>query len=814
MVCDKPVAHVAGDGRCQLLCDRRGGRRRERLIYAHSGSNNNFNDWQPLQEHLQEVAKLATIFAKEAQPSLSSDSVDRGEAKKTFHNTARLAGLLHDLGKYREEFQQYLRKERGRSAETAHAVYGAAAGYYQLNDNAIAFAIAGHHAGLHDCSDLQQLVCGNKFKADQRFAKLLCLAEDEKEIGTLPEFVPAPLDDEESAKRRYEFMTRMLLSIIVDADRLDTERWEREQKVGQSWQRTTIRFEAEELLQELHKARSDKARDRPKDDLNKLRNTIFDTCLEKGASSLPGFFTLTAPTGGGKTLSSMAFALSHAKRHDLRRIIVVIPYLSIIEQNAREYREVFGLDQVIEHHSAIELPQRKDADDPAEASDMEKAMENWDAPIIVTTSVQFLETLFAASPGKTRKLHNIARSVVIFDEVQTLPTHLLEPTLDVLREMKDNYGVSFLFCSATQPAFKKSANLKHGFDPDEMREIAPDLSGIYEKLQRVDYHLQPSDTPWNWHDLVKRMIIQPQALCVLNLRRHAFEAWQEMSFYLKEQGYDEGVKQGLFHLSSAMCPAHRLDLLGLSSNPPPNNIKARLESGQPCWVISTQLIEAGVDIDFPTVFRALGPLDSIVQAAGRCNREGRLRDAAGNMQHGQVIVFSPENAGLPRGIYQQATSITPAYLADVERLATDPNLFADYFGELHQISSTDYTKKGKHSIQYDRTEFNFRRVADHARVITDDTVAVIVPYNKAVTIVEDIRMKGQFDRNTLRNLQRYMVNVRNGPVSDFTKLQQIGALGPLLHDRLDIPVLEKSCYKSDPPLGMVIENRPLEDFIQ
>lgn len=444
---------------------------------------------------------------------------------------------------------------------------------------------------------------------------------------------------------------------------------------------------------------------------------------------------------------------------------------------------------------------------------MEKVLENWDAPIIVTTSVQFLETLFAASPGRARKLHNISRSVVIFDEVQTLPTHLLEPTLDVLRELKNRYGVSFLFCSATQPAFRKSANLKHGFEPDEVTEIAVDPMGMYRMLRGVDYHIESKDNPWDWRTLAQRIGSQPQALCVVNLRRHAFAAWEALREILRETREGRELESGLFHLSSAMCPAHRLDLLGLSKNPTQNNIKARLEKSQPCWVISTQLIEAGVDIDFPVVLRALGPLDAIVQAGGRCNRERRLKDESGNPCHGKVIVFYPKDTGLPPGIYERATAISPDYL-DPERLATDPLVFSEYFNALYQMSDTDYFRRGEHTIQHDRAEFNFQRVSQHARVIKDNTVAVIVPYGSAEAMVKEIRKTRHFERGLVRALKRYMVNVRNGdPFSDFAKLQSLGAVEPLLPERLEIPVLEKWCYKIEPPLGVVIEDRPLEDFI-
>ena len=779
---------------------------------------------QWLKSHLINVAETAQRFAKEAHPSRQDDSQDAKQWKEAFQNTAWRAGALHDLGKYRKEFQEYLFGERDRGSETNHSVYGSAAAWHHFCDVISAFSIAGHHAGLYDCGNLDTLVNGKKYEADKRYLALLDLVQDETELGPLPEIRSMSINEgDEKDKRRYEFMTRVLFSMIVDADRLDAERWEMEQKLGKSWQRPTKKLEAEELLLKIQAMRKRKRKEHPEDDLNRLRNSIFDSCLEKGGNSPQGFFTLTVPTGGAKTLASMAFALAHAKKHGLRRVIVVIPYLAIIEQNAKEYRDALGADEVLEHHSAVDLLQGSrradnfEADEPAEAPDMEKAMENWDVPVIVTTSVQFIETLFAAAPGKARKLHNIPRSVVIFDEVQTLPTHLLEPTLNIFRELKDQWGVSFLFCSATQPAFRRSTNLKEGFNPDEVTEITPELQSTFKELRRTDYHIESKDNPWDWRTIAEKMISHPQALCVLNVRRQAFELWQTLRILLHEKGYDDEAEQGLFHLSSAMCPAHRLDMLGLSKKPPPNNIKERLKSGKRCWVASTQLIEAGVDIDFPVVFRAMGPLDSIVQAAGRCNREGLLRDKEGNIRRGQVIVFYPQEGGLPPGIYSRGTNITPIYL-DPERLAEDPTIFAQYFQELYQLTPMDCCRPGQRTIQEDRAEFRFRKVAAHAKVIKDETVSVIVLYGIAKEMVDEIRRTKNFDYTSLRRLQRYMVNIRNqGAYSDFVKLTTLGAITPLIAGRLEIPVLGDWCYKAgppDPPLGVVIENRPMEDFFQ
>jgi CRISPR-associated endonuclease/helicase Cas3 len=512
----------------------------------------------------------------------------------------------------------------------------------------------------------------------------------------------------------------------------------------------------------------------------------------------------------------MAFALEHAKTHNLRRVIVVIPYLSIIEQNAREYRMIFGADQVLEHHSSVEVsPQQKSSDgnidEPPQAVDIERAMENWDVPIVVTTAVQFIETLFAASPAKARKLHNVGRSVVIFDEVQTLPTHLLEPTLDMLQVLQKNFGVSVLFCSATQPAFLKSGNLKHGFQKGEVHEIAPSPVELFQKLRRVRYRIESPESCWNWHRLADDMLAlkRQQALAIVNLRQHAFDAYLALKTGLPS------CKDAVFHLSSAMCAAHRLDLLGLSKAPPKNNVKQRLADKLPCWVVSTQLIEAGVDIDFPTVYRAMGPLDSIVQAAGRCNREGQLRDDSGQLIPGDVIVFYPDvpsgRSTLPPGNYSKATGIAPLYLKDTEKLATDPDLFSRYFNELFQITATDRVRPGEDTIQQSRAKFNFRTVAERARVIDEDTIGVIVPYGQAKKLIASIRRTKRIDYKVLRRLQRFMVNLRQGPKSLYDQLNKEGRLNPLLPDVADIPVLDEECYEIE--LGVVFKGLSPEELI-
>ena len=724
--------------------------------------------WQLLKDHLRNVASLARRFAEPL-----------GLAKE-----AELAGLLHDLGKYREEFQEYLRGERASSVETQHAIYGAAWALTPHQQLGSVFAVAGHHAGLHDMSDAQA--------SATKPAILATLPElvrrFESELGKLP--VPSGIPPHVTSNLSAEFYTRLLFSCLVDADRLDTACWPAKPL-------DDLSLDAELLQRSVEAERLRKQATNPESPLAELRNRIFDACLLAG-SHPQGFFSLTVPTGGGKTLSGIAFALAHAKTHGLRRVIVVIPYLSIIEQNAAEYRRVLGDDVVLENHSSVKP--RDDASEE-EKSRLELVSENWDAPVIVTTSVQFLESLFDASPSRCRKLHRIARSVVIFDEVQTLPAHLLKPTFSVFRELATNYGVSFVFSSATQPAFRRSAALPDGFAADELREIAPEPPELFRRLRRVNYHLPRADETLDWPELADRLAASPQVLCVVNLTRHAATLWEEVTRRLP-------ADERPIHLSAAMCPQHRLDLI--------QRIRERLVAGQPCRVVSTQLIEAGVDVDFPVVWRAMGPLDSIVQVAGRCNREGRL--AAGAMH-----VFRPADHKLPPGVYRAAADQAAITLAGLggnasESLATEAGLFARYFDSLYQVVNTDYARTGETSIQEDRALLRFREVARKAKVIDDSGQPVIVASDNhgrkfAAPLIEEIRNRqlplGQprFTRDDLRRLQRFMVNVHS---HKFQQLEGMKQIRPLLPN-LELYVLDDGFYH--PELGLVIDNLPLDTFL-
>lgn len=751
--------------------------------YAHTVDGKPESDWQLLADHLRNVAKLAAGIANEARPG-----------DDAFIQAALWTGMLHDMGKYTNEFQAYLRKAREAGSDTHHAVFGAAKAV-SSEWCGPAFAIAGHHAGLHDVGELQSLVVAPKYMVPERLPETI--SRFQAESGAIPDVLTEPAFAAQVF--HLEFYIRMLFSCLTDADILDTE-GHREGK-GRSVVRLSDVI-CSRLLDRLIDERDSKSREGT---VNCIRHAVFDRCLTM-ADGEPGFYSLTVPTGGGKTLSGMAFALAHARRHKLRRIIVVIPYLSIIEQNAAEYRRILDPDDrgiVIEHHSAIPV---SECGERYSRSSAELAAENWDAPVVVTTSVQFIESLFANTPSKCRKLHNIARSIVLLDEVQTIPVRLLNPLLNVFRELKENYGVTFLFSTATQPAFRRRTSLPEGFQPGEVTEIVEDQAESFRILRRVDYK---REGVMDWKTLAGNLAASSQALCVVNVRKHAFDLWEALRDAISRDELDS-----LFHLSSAMCAEHRLWTLGKIEKPREGSIRHRLKAGLPCRVVSTQVVEAGVDLDFPIVFRSLGPLDSIVQAAGRCNREGRLKNTEGRLIRGQVVLFTPTDPVIPPGIYRTATMQTIVMLqrAPLESLGTDPALFGDYFDQLFQVAPTDHARGRETTIQEDRESLRFREVARKAKVIEDDGMPVVVPYGKGEGLIRDIRARGdyqgrtRFTRHDLRTLQRFIVNVRQ---NDYQFLHHHGMVSPLLPN-LGMHVLKPDCYH--PELGLLVRQRPLEDL--
>lgn len=740
-----------------------------------------------LRDHLRSVGALARNFIEKA----NSD----------FASIAEWAGYLHDLGKYKDEFLEYLLGNRNGSKETHHAVYGAALAFQKARKCPawipVVFAIAAHHAGLHNKDQLKEMF--DKYESDKHLPKIT--ERFERELFAVPDTIEAPSDYFSAnlpieKKLRLEMAIRMVFSCLVDADFLDTERHFLCGKERQSFA-LSPRALLERLEEERQRKRREAEQKGSSPDLIRLRNQIFDWALEK--AQLPqGFFSLTVPTGGGKTIASLAFALKHAEVHNLQRIIVVIPYLSIIEQTAAEYRRILDPNDeglVIEHHSAVKIDaedrEKEQISESRERSPLVLAAENWDAPIIITTSVQFIESLFANKPSKCRKLHNIARSVVIFDEVQTLPYHLLNPLLSSLRELKETWGTSFVFSTATQPAFRKQNNLENGFSESEVTEITENTSEIFRLLQRVNYIFLKE--PMSKDEIAEKLSAHSQVLCVVNTRRQAFEIHEKLAGNIAES-----EKEFVFHLSSSMCPEHRLEKI--------MKIKSLLNQGMPCRVVSTQLVEAGVDLDFPVVWRALSPLDSIAQAAGRANREGKL-------SRGTVYIFSLQDASYPDKVYESATDISSVIMhsRDADELAQNPAIFAEYFSQFFQGVATGG------DINKERAQFQFRDVVDKVKVIEAQGLPVIVPFGgeegKPMKIVRGIRArsskteKAWIETKELRTLQRFMVNLNK---RDFEFLRNRGQIEPLF-EGIDLWVLNIGSYSET--YGTLIDKRPTDEIL-
>jgi CRISPR-associated endonuclease/helicase Cas3 len=743
------------------------------IFWAHTRLNAATGKTEPhlLAEHLHEVAKLAETFAQGFGAPW-----------------ARLAGLWHDLGKFRPGFQRYIRQCAAENSEDAHVegkvsgpekTHSAAGALHamevfqrvdakqgQMLARVLAYLIAGHHAGLADWQneenrDLSFRLASAEAQREYREALQHLPVGALNELGALPSLRDAP-----GGPAGFALWVRLLFSCLVDADFLDTERFVNE---GRSQARDG--FPGVDVLN----AALDGHMQRQADDLrrrglastpvNRMRADVLRQCRE-AAQLAPGFFTLEVPTGGGKTLSSLAFALAHARQHQRRRVVYAIPYTSIIEQTADVFREVFaGLGEVVvEHHSQAE------SDDRQETARSRLACENWDAPLVVTTNVQLFESLFAARTSRCRKLHNLVGSVIVLDEAQQLPREFLNPILDVLNLLVAHYGVSVVFCTATQPAltstqyFDPSANLR---GVANVRPIIQSPDKLFAQLQRVSVRL-PTDfnvaTPWA--ELAAEL---EQCECVLAIVRTRREA----------HDLHRLLPPGTLHLSNRMCGQHKARVI--------QHIKARLKArrdgidGEPLRVVSTSLVEAGVDLDFPMVYRALAGLDSIAQAAGRCNREGLLHGL------GEVVVFVPPPAKLPKAM-RDAIS---ACLSAVHGTLGDPldrTRFEPYFRQYYRAATLD-----QHGIAAllkpdgSSLAVRFRTAADRFRLIEDDDQAtVIVRYrhdanDDAIDKHLGALAKQGPDRWLMRALQRYTVNIHQREASRLLASGAIELILPGLH---------------------------------
>lgn len=665
---------------------------------------------QTILEHLKGTASLCSAFAA------AFDAEAQGQ----------LAGMAHDIGKYSAAFQRRLHG----GPKVDHASAGAFE-CLKARQLPAAFVISGHHGGLPDGGGRGDAAGAGTFwgrinRASQ--GKLEDYHAWQREFSlphaNIPAFAGKKLDG--------MFFTRMLLSCLVDADYTDTGAF-----MGGSSYPPASSSSMEELWRRLETYVSGWFP--PKGALNMQRCVILEQCMSAGAQYGPGLFTLTVPTGGGKTVASLSFALAQAKAHGMRRIVYVIPYTSIIEQTAQVFREILGDENVLEFHSGVQFDQQEDDASSPEAAPLTRSVETWDVPVIVTTAVQFFESLYACQPSKCRKLHNLAQSVLIFDEAQMLPLPYLRPCVWAIAQLVRHYGASAVLCTATQPALDP---IFQEFAPEiPIREICPMAEAHWESFRRVSF--QQAGT-LSWMDLAARLQQQEQVLCVVNTRRAAREVFRQLS------------GSGNFHLSTLMYPAHRRRIL--------DEIRRRLRDGLPCRVVSTSLIEAGVDVDFPAVYRELSGLDSILQAAGRCNREGKRPP-----EDSIVTIFQGEDP--PPRLFETSIGAGKIVLDHCQDVSSRAAIHT-YFSTLLDLKGAE-AQDAHHILPLMESEFfPFRTVAERFHLIESPTTTVYLPLEEGAGLVELLR-SGQYSRTLYRRLGQYGVSVYP---QHLAALEQAGAL--------------------------------------
>ena len=706
------------------------------MYIGHIKINDNGEfELQELVNHLEGTAQLAHSFA----------------AKFQNEEWGRLLGFWHDLGKYSNEFQDYIKINSGyeeddqKKPKTDHTSAGAIFAkeiYTNLFWQPIAYCIAGHHAGLHNwlpeigiSGDLSDRLKKQEFLDKIRIA----LPNDFAEIQKLN-----PPTGKSLPPEQMHLWIRMLFSCLVDADYLDTERFMNPESFAKRGNYKMLK----ELKVLFDNNMAKLSQNAPATAVNIIRDNVLKQCIRSGEKD-SGFFSITVPTGGGKTLSSMAWALEHAAKYKKSRIISAIPYTSIITQTAQVYRDIFGDTNVIEHHSNI--------DEEANSNERKLATENWDAPIVVTTNVQLFESLFANKSSRCRKLHNLANSIIILDEAQMLPPEFLKPILSVLSGLVKNFGVSVLFSTATQPALSGKIGGSgqfafKGIEPDSVREIVPDFMQLANDLIRVKVQM-PEDInqPTEWAEIADELQKQNQVLCIVNTRKDCRELYNLMP-------------ERTIHLSRMMCSAHVMDTIA--------EIKQLLKNGNPVRVISTQLIEAGVDIDFPVVYRAMAGLDSVAQSAGRCNREGKLNKVA---ELGLTKVFCTTK-GTPPGLMRKgADTLIELLHLHKGKDFLDPSMFHQYFSLFYsRVEDFDKPKIENLLVQdAPQMKFQFATAARDFRLIDDKGAQnILVEYKEGADLISTLKRKGP-EPWLMRKLQRYSVSVN---VHDFEEIRKAGLI--------------------------------------
>lgn len=696
------------------------------MHYAHRTDSENKEDWQPLLDHLNQVKELTGDFAQ-------------GFCAKEW---GELVGWFHDLGKYSESFQNRL---NGSPHQVDHATAGAQ--WLRNNWKSVlalipAYAIAGHHAGLSDYGT----AAGEDSCLARRLTKEIEPYSDALSyinFSVYPKRLPFTLDMDPGLQ--LSLFIRMLFSCLIDADSLDSERFEAPQEAA--FRGHEFSFAVKYKAFEDYMKQNFSVKRSPVDG---IRTELLEECLAQ-AEEAPGLRTLTLPTGSGKTLISLGYALKHASIYKtMRRIIYVIPYTSIIEQNAEKFREVLGKECVLEHHSNVRRESEDSEDYPNLNKKMEKAEENWDYPVIVTTNVQFLESLYGNKRSRCRKLHRIANSVIIFDEAQMMNGDFFRPSMLAIEELTRHYGCTVLLCTATQPEVQPLFP-----KPIQVKELVQNVELRFEQFERVNL---TSLGVLGIEELASGAIEHKQVLFVVNTRKVARELY-DRCLTVKEA--DE-----VFHLSARMCPRHRSERLKM--------IRKRLDAGSSCCLISTQLIECGVDVDFPVVYREMAGLDSIAQAAGRCNRNGKLLP-----EKGQVFIYENKE-GVPKGWFSTTASVTREILRRYPNEALSLKAVQEYFRELYCYQKTGTTDRtDKHNIlkllndRAPKLEFPFRKVAELFQLIDTAAQPVIIPYDStAEHLLEQLRFVPEL-RSIIRELQPYVVQLYPNEFKAFQSAREV-----------------------------------------
>ena len=655
------------------------------------------------------------------------------------------------------EFQQYLRdcaagipRKKGSAPHKQHGARAALDALLPLLGENMAPVAAsvlhGHHGGIRNREEMADNIASKGVTPEMAAAlRVTAHGIDARLDPPVPD--PAVLFPAWATRDALacEMFLRFVFSALVDADALDTEA---HNDPASAARRVSVPVTINALCDTLRTRQEEFAE--ATGTVNDVRRAVYEHCVRAGKEYAPGVFSLSVPTGGGKTRSSLAFALEHAAARGLRRVIYAIPYTSIVDQTAETFRTVFTLtpDAVLEHHSAIDTRKRQqeDADGGDDAEQWRRlAAQNWDAPLVVTTTVQLFESLFSNRPAACRKLHRLAGSVIVLDEVQTLPPTLLAPLLSGLRALTEHYGASVVLCTATQPELALQTEHVQGFPI--ITPIVPEAEARqhFQQLKRVRFRVETD--AWDWPQVAAEMDRDTrQALCVVNTRRQALSLLDALD--------PDGDNEDVLHLSTLLCGAHRRKVLA--------DVRLRLKNGRPILLASTQTIEAGVDVDFPKVLRALGPLDRIIQAAGRCNREGlRPRDES------MVVVFRPADDKSPPGVYRQAVEQTVRMFLQAQARGEDvdfddPQVITDYFARLYADMEQNVDR---HGVQLSRADFHYPDVARKVRLIDEDTVSVFItnykPYQEeAAAILERANKTGRMTRELWQRAQPLCVSIR------------------------------------------------------